>query len=140
MRIVTQLHKKRRRVGRPSKQPSDSGHTSSPDFVDKEHLCVEIKKGEKDKRLCGDMTCFTHHVLSTKKYKNGGVCAWCGKQSYTKCMRCGVYLHFFPQQGGVDYKENCFVNYHNESKFGLSRVDQPLVGKKKKNWKKPKSQ
>ena len=81
------------------------------------------------------MTCFTHHVLSTKKYKNGGVCAWCGKQAYTKCMKCGVYLHFFPQRGEVDYKANCFVNYHDESKFGLSRVDQPLVGKK--NWRKP---
>ena len=45
MRIVTQQPKKRR-VRRPSKQPPRM-QNSNPDFVDKEHLCVEIKKSEK---------------------------------------------------------------------------------------------
>ena len=131
MRVVTKILKKRRTVGRPASKSSD--YSSSPDFVDKEHLCVEIKKSEKDKRLCGDLTCLSEHVCSTEKKKNGGVCAWCGKQAYTKCVKCGVYIHFFPQRGSVDYKQNCFLNYHDDSKFGLCRADQPLVGRKRKH-------
>ena len=77
------------------------------------------------------------HVVSTEKKNNGGICAWCRKKAYTKCTKCGAYLHFFPQRGSVDYTENCFINYHDNSKFGLCAADQPLVGKKRKDWKNP---
>ena len=137
-RAVTSLPKKKRKSssngpGRPSKKSKEK----SPVFVDKVDLCVEIEKDEKDRRLCGDLTCFSSHVLSTRKMKNGGICAWCGIRSFTKCEKCGKYLHFFPQRGKVDHKVNCFANFHDDSKFGLSRVDQPLLGKKKADWKDP---
>ena len=75
MRSVTRIEK-RKRIGRPYQKSKDT----NPLFVCKEDLCEEIvKKRETDKRLCGDLTCLTSHVISTKKYKNGGVCAWCGK-------------------------------------------------------------
>ena len=138
MRAATVLPKKRRgsKANRP-RRPSKKTKEKSPIFVGKEDLCVGIEKNEKERRLCGNLTCFSSHVLSTKKMKNGGICAWCGIKAFTKCEKCGKYLHFFPQRGQVDYKANCFVNFHDDSKFGLSRTDQPLLGKKKANWKDP---
>ena len=72
-----------------------------------------------------------------REKKNGGICAWCRKRAYTKCMKCGAYLHFFHQCGSVDFTANCFINYHNDSKFGLCAADQPLVGMRKKDGKDP---
>ena len=129
---VTILPKKRR-AGQPSNRPKET----SPLFVGKEDLCKKIKKSEKDRRLCGDLTCLSSHVLSTKKYKNGGICAWCEVRSFTKCEKCGKYLHFLPQHGQVDFKRNCFLNYHYDSSFRWSQVDQPLLGKKQADWKEP---
>ena len=57
------------------------------------------------------------------------------KRAYTMSTKCGVYLHFFPQHGSVDFTANCFINNHKDSKFGLCAIDQPLVGKRKKDRK-----
>ena len=113
-RAVTSLPKKKRKSssngpGRPSKKSKEKSQV----FVDKVDLCVEIEKDEKDRRLCGDLTCFSSHVLLTRKMKNGGICAWCGIRLFIKCEKCGKYLHFFPQRGKVDHKVNCFVNFHD---------------------------
>ena len=134
MCAVTILPKNRRKrkPGRPKSSEI------SPDFVSKEDLCVEIKeKRESERRLCGDLTLLSDHIDSTEKKKNGGICAWCKETAYTKCTKCGVYLHFFPQRGRVESKRKCFINHHNDSMFGLSAKDQPLVGKRKKDWKDP---
>ena len=107
------------------------------EVVTKQDLVLELSKNETNRRLCGDITCFSEHCASKQYFCTGGICAWCGIKTYTKCMKCGVYVHFFPQQGQVGCKSNCFLNYHNDALFGLTRIDSELVKKKKANWSKP---
>jgi hypothetical protein len=46
-------------------------------------------------------------------------------------------LHFFPTKGPNKGK-SCFIDYHNDSCFGLARRDyQVLLGKSKSEWSPP---
>ena len=82
-------------------------------------------------RLCGDLTYFEWHVESRARRKNPRLYEACGADSYTICGLWHVQLNFFPQIGWQT-KKTCFLKYHSDAFFGLSRSDSTLLGKTKK--------
>ena len=90
MRAATVLPKKSRRSkanksGRPSKKSKEN----SPIFVDKTDLCVEIEKNENERRLCGDLTCFSSHV---HEFNNGKSC-FCSQDILTFHSEYPQFVH-----------------------------------------------
>jgi hypothetical protein len=61
-------------------------------------------------------------------------CVVCGKQAFLVCTLCNnKAMHWFPQKG-QNGGSSCFINYHNNSFFGLTYDDIKLVNKQKSKW------
>ena len=90
-------------------------------------------------RLCGDLTYFEQHVESRAKRKNSRPCEACGADSYTIFVLFNVPLHFLTRRGWQT-KKTCFLKFHSDAFFGLSRSDSTLLGKTKNEWKEPSKQ
>eukprot|EP00957_Ditylum_brightwellii_P134804 10277883-Ditylum_brightwellii.AAC.1 len=87
-------------------------------------------------QLCLNISDSQKHFNSKKKVKNPNPCEVCGVPSCILCGLCGESVQYFPQKGGQK-SQNRFVDYHCENFFGLARDDMTLVGKHKKDWRKP---
>lgn len=90
-------------------------------------------------RLCGDLSPFIAHGLSTKKMQKRAhrVCAVCGKPARHICAPCkdhkhkdGVPLHKPPTATG---EPTCFHQHHNTLFHGLAKDDTGLTGTKLKD-------
>ena len=89
-------------------------------------------------RLCGDLTQLCYHESKMEKTNNERICVYCGEPCISRCTLCpGMpYMHFNPVRGPrKGYK--CFYHHHNNAYFGLGRNDMSLLGKSKKEWKRP---
>ena len=51
-------------------------------------------------------------------------------------MICDRALHVFPQWE-KQTKKDCFINFHDESFFGLAKCNMDYVGKKGDKWEPP---
>ena len=90
-----------------------------------------------EQRLPGDLTEFQDHWdASYKCRKHPNNCYICGEDSYHKCQVCGFSLHMTPPK---TTKRSCFIDYHNDVFFGLTRGDFKFVGALKSHWQPPPS-
>ena len=98
------------------------------------------KKNKLKTRLCGNLNHYAEHskklgLLSSKECKNGRKCKWCGEPCLTFCNRCPdkPFLHNNPlcrhSVGKI-----CFLNYHNDTCFGLGKGNASMFGIKKGEW------
>jgi hypothetical protein len=139
MRGVTKLNKMRRQMKR---------HKS--DLVERYEDAISIDDFNKCKsgvtsRLCGNLTDFKRHIHGVVKQGTGGrrkgalVCQVCGRNTYSSCSLCAATpaLCFFPAKGGGNL-QTCFLDYHNDVFFGLSRMDsKPYLGRTVSSWMPP---
>ena len=96
-------------------------------------------KEKKNSRLCGPQNCLMNHICSIKKIKCAKQCEICGIDAYTVCTLCPGTpgLHFFPQKGIAKGKQ-CFMHFHSDEYFGLTKSDTQLYkGMRNKDWKPP---
>jgi len=85
-------------------------------------------------RLCGNLAQFERHVESVETGKKHPLsCRVCGEQCYSICGLCNKPLHFFPNRG-KNLGKNCFLEYHNDSFFGLAVEDCKVMNKRKSDW------
>ena len=87
-----------------------------------------------DSRLCGDLSLLMKHVESIDTHhKHPRQCSVCGEDCYAECTGCGMTVHQpFAKKG-----KYCFFELHDDTKFGLCCCDQPLLGKRKRDWTPP---
>lgn len=85
-------------------------------------------------RLCGDLSLLMLHIESLDtSLHHPKKCCVCGEDCYAVCKVCSEAVHQpFAKKGKL-----CFFDRHNDAKFGLCRCDQPLLGKRKKDWTPP---
>jgi len=143
MRAVTQQAKNKRaralfdeeprRRGRPIKENRRAQEVTPEVFS-------LAKKNKLKSRLCGDLSHYAQHsqklvLLSSKECKNGRKCEWCGEPCWTFCDKCPdkPFLHNNPLRGN-NVGKICFLNYHNDSCFGLGKGDASMFGIKKSDW------
>ena len=105
------------------------------------------EKRYKSGRCCGDLNKLDHHLASMAPIptNKARVCAWCGEKAYTMCGVCKdekgncIALHFNAKRGPAK-NLRCFIDYHNDSKFGLAKNDATrLLGQTKSHWTMPTS-
>jgi hypothetical protein len=139
MRASTQQSSRQRQVttkrgpGRPRKGDEQQPTESESDQVTKRDLHV-ASQGPKA-RLCGDLSLLKKHIdgVSTGR-KHPKICVVCGEQAYSVCTLCNnKAMHYFPQKG-VNAGRSCFIDYHNDSFFGLAYDDIKLLNKRKSEW------
>jgi hypothetical protein len=88
-------------------------------------------------RLCGNLSHFERHVQSVETGKKHPLsCRVCGDNCYSVCTLCDKPLHFFPSRG-KNMGKNCFLEYHNDSYFGLAVDDCKVMKKRKTDWAPP---
>ena len=88
-------------------------------------------------RLCGNLSHFERHVESVQTGKKHPLsCRVCGEQCYSVCGLCNKPLHFFPNRG-KNMGKSCFLEYHNDSFFGLAVEDCKVMQKRKSDWTPP---
>jgi hypothetical protein len=88
-------------------------------------------------RLCGNLSHFERHVQSVVTGKKHPLsCRVCGDHCYSVCTMCDKPLHFFPNRG-KNVGKNCFLEYHNDSFFGLAVDDCKVMKKRKQDWTAP---
>jgi hypothetical protein len=57
-----------------------------------------------------------------------------GEQAYWVCTLCNnKAMHYFPQRG-QNAGRSCFIDYHNDSFFGLAYDNIKLVNKRMSDW------
>jgi len=125
--LVTLRSGKKRTRGRPSAADLDSGK------VAREFVRDKSGRGQ-NSRLCGDLSRLDRHLKSVEtSLKHPKACRVCGGDAYPICGLCGVPLHFMPSKGRHANKV-CFIDYHDDCFFGLSREDNSLSKRKKSDW------
>jgi hypothetical protein len=137
MRASTQQSRRQREVTTkrgPGRPRSEQGPTETEnDQVTKKDLQV-ASRGPKA-RLCGELSLLKKHIegVSTGR-KHPKRCVVCGEQAYSVCTLCNnKAMHFFPKKG-VNAGTSCFIDYHNDSFFGLAYEDVKLLNKRKGEW------
>jgi hypothetical protein len=142
MRASTQQSSRQQEVttkrgpGRPRRGEEQQPTTTENDQVTKKDLQV-ASRGPKA-RLCGDLSLLKKHIeaVATGR-KHPKICVVCGEQAYSVCTLCNnKAMHYFPQKG-VNAGTSCFIDYHNDSFFGLAYDDIKLVNKRKSEWTPP---
>ena len=98
---------------------SFTGHVTRDQFIQ------EIKNPTG--QLCRNMDDLESHANAIITSSSGGKCEACGQKAWTKCGKCGKYVHFFPIRGPAKGK-NCFFHVHNPSMFGLCLSNTDLIG------------
>ena len=77
-------------------------------------------------RICLQPRDLKPHIAQTHRLHNDNRCEVCGVATRYRCTLCDRSLYFFPQRGR-QLNKDCFVDFHDESFFGLARCDAPLI-------------
>lgn len=137
-REVTQMSNERRQEKKrqmdASRIPSSKGETDTVTF--EQFQAIEKKQKKTNSRFCGDLSKLKLHIESKRKATYKMICAVCGEGTWAKCSLCGVGLHDSNSKAGHANK-TCFTDYHDNTMFGLCRIDTPTMGKDKTKWTPP---
>ena len=75
-------------------------------------------------------------MLENRKYSH--TCEVCGEKTFWVCTMCDSGIHYFYKKGpGVG--KLCFLEYNNETFFGLSRCGMGMYRLQRKAWNPPRS-
>jgi len=91
---------------------------------------MQKKRIQKKSRFCGDLSKYHLHMESKENALTKLSCFVCGDKTRTRCGLCEVPLHDNPTHGKTK-GQNCFLDFHNETMFGLCKKDS----RKQKEWK-----
>lgn len=122
----TRSMKKRKRVN--SDQEAEPAPNGSLSLGQLEHM--EKKRKQKKTRFCGDLSKYQLHMESKENGTTKLSCFVCGDKTRTICGLCDVSLHDNPTHGKTKGM-NCFLDFHNETMFGLCKKDSRTP----KEWK-----
>lgn len=134
LRNTTKLPKKRRGM----KQSNVNASINDEDHVGVSYaqfLDAKRPRGRTEvSRLCGDnFGNLGLHMASIKTVQSRKICEVCGKPCWKVCGVCNMPMH-----SGIDASNSCWLTYHDDNFFGLTRGDNvKLLQGKKSEWKPP---
>jgi len=133
MRVCTQQNREQRRhsAGGGESAGEVVGMVTLPQFIDG-------KRGGEQSRLCGDLSRLRSHFEAVQPNNHGRICAFCGEVVYWSCGLCKKGLHLPCGSRGSNVEKTCFLDYHDDMCFGLSRDDiKQLFNQSKSEWQHP---
>jgi hypothetical protein len=116
----------KRGLGRPCWKDKQEPIKPENNQVSKQDLQVALRSPKAP--LCGDLSLLKKHVKGIAMRRNYPKrFVKCGQQAYRVCTLCN-------NKKGQNTGSSCFINYHNDSFFGLAYYAIKLVNKSKREW------